>query len=48
VRRLGRLPFRVTSWPEIGHLNVSEDGSFAITSTVERADSNISLVENFR
>lgn len=48
VRRLGRIPFRVTSWPEIGHFNVSEDGRFAITSTVERADSNISLVDNFR
>jgi dipeptidyl aminopeptidase/acylaminoacyl peptidase len=48
IRRLGRLPFRVVHYPEIGHLNVSADARFAVTSVIERADSNISLVENFR
>jgi hypothetical protein len=48
VRRLGRVPFRVVHYPEIGHLNVSEDGRYAVTSVIERADSNLSLVENFR
>jgi Tol biopolymer transport system component len=47
TRLLGRLPFRVNPWPEIGHLAVSEDGRYAVTSVIERADSNISIVENF-
>jgi hypothetical protein len=48
VRRLGRLPFRVVHYPEIGHLSVSQDGRFAVTSVIERADSNLSLVDDFR
>jgi hypothetical protein len=44
--RLGRLPWRVSRL--CGRISVSRDGRWLATSHVDRLDSNVMLVDNFR
>jgi len=48
VTRVGRLPFRVATIGDIGRFTVSRDGRWALTHEIERWDSDIMMIDNFR
>ena len=48
VSRVGLLPFRVATIGDIGRFTVSRDGRWALTHKIERWDSDIMMIDNFR
>jgi Tol biopolymer transport system component len=48
VTRVGRLPFRVARIGTIGRLTVSRDARWALANHIDRWDSDIMVIDNFR
>ena len=48
VRRLGRLPFRVSRYLGLGMLDVDRDGRWALVSVTDQWESDIKVADGFR
>ena len=48
VRRLGRLPFRVSRYAGLGMLHVDRDGRWALVSVTDQWESDIKVADGFR
>jgi len=48
VRRLGRLPFRVSRYAGLGMLDVDRDGRWALVSVTDQWESDIKVANGFR
>ena len=48
VRRLGRLPFRVSRYLGLGMLHVDRDGRWALVSVTDQWESDIKVADGFR
>jgi Tol biopolymer transport system component len=48
VRRLGRLPFRVSRYLGLGRLDVDRDGRWALVSVTDQWESDIKVADGFR
>jgi hypothetical protein len=48
VVRTGVLPFRVAAIGDIGRFTVSRDGRWALSHAIDRWDSDIMMIDNFR
>ena len=48
VRRLGRLPFRVSRYAGLGMLDVDRGGRWALVSVTDQGESDIKVADGFR
>ena len=48
VRRLGRLPFRVSTYLGLGTLHVDRAGRWALVSVTDQWESDIKVADGFR
>ena len=48
MRRLGRLPFRVSRYAGVGTLDVDRDARWALVSVTNHGESDIKVADDFR